>query len=94
MTSKVVMFMINAKKIYSNPGDFILLEADGVFYIDVLIPNFYPNSHFDVSKTFILTNEDENKKEDIDYLKSLASDIRKDWKIYSSREVMNVKITD
>lgn len=92
MTSKVVIFMINAKKIYSNAGDFILLESDGVFYIDVLIPNFYPNSHFDVSKTFILTNEDKNKKEDISYLKSLAEDIRKDWKKYSSREVSDVKI--
>ncbi|WP_156564698.1 hypothetical protein [Metakosakonia massiliensis] len=84
--------MINAKKIYSNAGDFILLESDGVFYLDVLIPNFYPNSHFDVSKTFILTNEDKNKKEDTSYLKSLAEDIRKDWKKYSSREVSDVKI--
>lgn len=90
MTSKMVTFMINAKKIYSNAGDFILLESDEVFYIDVLIPNFYPNSHFDVSKTFTLTNED--KKEDIDYLKSLAEDIRKDWKRYSSREVKDIKI--
>ncbi|EMH4163191.1 hypothetical protein RJ498_002456 [Pluralibacter gergoviae] len=84
--------MIEAKKIVSRQGDFILVESDGIYYIDVLIPNFYPNSHMDVSKTFVLNDIDEKNKDNMDYLISLAEKIRKEWTEYADREVSNVKI--
>ncbi|WP_297206021.1 hypothetical protein [uncultured Pluralibacter sp.] len=84
--------MIEAKKIVSRQGDFILLESNGIYCIDVLIPNFYPNSHIDVSKTFILNDIDEKNKNNMDYLIGLAEKIRKEWTKYADREVTNVKI--
>ncbi|SEL30586.1 hypothetical protein SAMN04487787_10921 [Kosakonia sacchari] len=84
--------MIEAKVIYSQRGDFVLMKFDKGWIISVLIPNFYPNSHFDVSKYFLLTDDEVTHKEDIEYLKKLAENIRKDWGSFSNREVSDVKI--
>ncbi|MBS1205389.1 MAG: hypothetical protein H6R25_2288 [Proteobacteria bacterium] len=84
--------MIEAKIIYSQRGDFVLMESGDKFIISVLIPNFYPNSHFDVSKHFFLTDEEIKHKDDVDYLKKLSELIRKNWTLFSDREIDNVKI--
>jgi len=83
--------MIEAKVVKSRQGDFNLLRSDSEWFIGVLIPNFYPNSHFDVSKIFILDENDLLNKNDFDYLIRLAESIRKDWTKFSDREVKNVK---
>lgn len=84
--------MIEAKIFYSQRGDFVLMKSDKGWIISVLIPNFYPNSHFDVSKYFFLTDEEIKHKDDIDYLKKLAELIRKNWALFSDREIDNIKI--
>jgi len=50
-------------------------------------PNFYPNSHLDVSKDFLLTGQDISHSDDIEYFKILAERIRKNWKVFAEREV-------
>lgn len=68
------------------------MQSEDKWYIGVLIPNFYPNSHFDVSKDFVLNSNDVQHKDDIDYLIQLAEEIRKDWTKFSYREVKDIKI--
>ncbi|NUU67679.1 hypothetical protein HQN64_16395 [Enterobacteriaceae bacterium BIT-l23] len=84
--------MIEAKVIVSHRGSFVLMQSEDKWYIGVLIPNFYPNSHFDVSKDFVLNSNDVQHKDDIDYLIQLAEEIRKDWTKFSYREVKDIKI--
>ncbi|VVT51505.1 hypothetical protein UYSO10_3671 [Kosakonia radicincitans] len=84
--------MIEAKIIYSQRGNFVLMRSAKGWIISVLIPGFYPNSHFDVSKDFLLTDDEVTHKEDVEYLKKLAENIRKDWCSFSNREVSDVKI--
>lgn len=84
--------MIEARIIKFRGGDFILMQSGEDFYIGVLFPNFYPNSHFDISKKFILNESDILEKENFEYLMNLAADIRKDWKKYSHREVKDIKV--
>lgn len=84
--------MIEAKIIYSQRGDFVLMKSGNKFIISVLIPNFHPNSHFDVSKHFFLTDKEIKHKDDVDYLNKLAELIRKNWTLFSDREVDNIKI--
>ncbi|SEL30754.1 hypothetical protein SAMN04487787_10928 [Kosakonia sacchari] len=62
--------MIEAKIIYSQRGDFVLMRSAKGWIISVLITGFYPNSHFDVSKHFFLTDEEIKHKDDVDYLKN------------------------
>ncbi|MDD7997653.1 hypothetical protein FEI17_11635 [Kosakonia radicincitans] len=84
--------MIEAKIIYSQRGNFVLMRSAKGWIISVLISSFYPNSHFDVSKDFLLTDDEVTHKEDVEYLKKLAENIRKDWGSFSNREVSDVKI--
>lgn len=84
--------MIEAKVVESRQGDFNLLRSGSEWFIGVLIPNFYPNSHFDVSKIFILDENDLLHKDDFDYLIRLAESVRKDWAKFSDREVKNIKV--
>ena len=76
----------------SRRGDFELLRSADKQILSVLIPNYYPNSHFDVSKDFLLTDDEVTHKEDVEYLKKLAENIRKDWSTFLNREVSDVKI--
>lgn len=85
-------FMIEAKVVKSRQGDFNLLCSGNEWFIGVLIPNFYPNTHFDVSKIFILDENDILHKDDFDYLIRLAESVRKDWVSFSDREVENIKV--
>jgi hypothetical protein len=83
------------KEVYvvcSQRGDFELLRLAGKWILSVLIPNYYPNSHFEVSKDFLLTDDEVTHKEDVEYLKKLAENIRKDWGPFSNREIFGVKI--
>ncbi|MCG8711010.1 hypothetical protein JHU04_004348 [Brenneria sp. 4F2] len=84
--------MIEAKIVYSQKGDFLLMRSSDDWFISVLIPNFYPNSHLDVSKEFRLTKDALKYKDDIEYMKTLAENIRKDWKAFSDKEVIDITI--
>ncbi|MGC0869011.1 hypothetical protein RM155_11765 [Pantoea agglomerans] len=84
--------MIEAKVVKSRQGDFNLLRSGSEWFIGVLIPNFYPNSHFDISKIFILDENDLLHEGDLDYLIRLAESIRNDWTRFSDREVNNIKV--
>ena len=85
-------FIIEAKIVKSRQGDFNLLRSDSKWFIGVLIPNFYPNSHFDISKVFVLDENDLLHRDDFDYLISLAGTIRKDWTNFCDREVKDIKV--
>lgn len=76
----------------SQRGDFELLRSADKWILSVLMPNYYPNSHFDVSKDFLLTDDEVTHKEDVEYLKKLAENTRKDWSTFLNREVSDVKI--
>lgn len=84
--------MIEANIVKRRAGDFILMQSDQNWYIGVLIPNFYANSHFDVSKNFILIEHDIESKDDFDYLIKLAETIRKNVAEFSNREVGFIKL--
>lgn len=84
--------MIEAKVVKSRQDDFNLLRSGSEWFIGVLIPNFYPNSHFDVSKIFTLDENDLLHKDDFDYLIRLAGSVGKDWAKFSDREVKNIKV--
>ena len=84
--------MIEANIVNCRAGDFVLMQSDHNWYIGVLIPNFYANSHFDVSKNFTLTEHDIENKDDFDYLIKLAETIRKNVVKFSDREVGVIKL--
>lgn len=60
--------------------------------MSVLFPNFYQNSHFDVSKDFLIDIRDLIEGRDFDKLSLLAEDIRKNYKNYMDKEVEEVEI--
>jgi len=74
--------------IYTRQGDFILLQVSGRFFIGVLSLNFYKNSHFDISKYYVLLDEDIKHISDPEnYFVNLASDIRQTPDAFAHREV-------
>lgn len=46
--------MASGALIFIRKGDFYIIQSEDEYYINVLFPNFYPNSHFDVSKNFLV----------------------------------------
>ncbi|KAA8998183.1 hypothetical protein FJU30_17370 [Affinibrenneria salicis] len=84
---------IEAKIIYSRRGNLLLLKSDSFYMISVLFPNYYPNTHFDISKKYKLNEHDVKNKDNISYIEALADAIRKSPDEFANREIKNVNIT-
>lgn len=84
--------MISGKLIFVRKGDFCIIKSDDKYYINVLFPNFYRNSHFDVSKDFLLDIRNLIENREFDKLTLLAEDIRKNYENYKCKEVEEVEI--
>ena len=85
--------MSETNVVYTRQGDFILLRSSDGYFIGVLIPSFYKNSHFDISKYYVLLDEDIKHISDPDnYFVNLASDIRQTPDSFAYREVHNLTI--
>ncbi|GLR08554.1 hypothetical protein COO59_20305 [Mixta theicola] len=78
--------------IFVRKGDFCIIKSGSEYYMSVLFPNFYQNSHFDVSKDFLIDIRDLIEGRDFDKLSLLAEDIRKNYKNYMDKEVEEVEI--
>jgi len=84
--------MINGVLIYVKKGDYAIIETNEGFILNVLIPNFYKNSHLDVSKDFLIDIDDLIKEKNFKEISSLADDIRRNYNSYIDREIEQVKI--
>lgn len=85
--------MSKTNVIYTRQGDFILLRPSDRYFIGVLIPSFYKSARFDISKYYVLLDEDikyVSKPEN--YFVNLASDIRQTPDAFAHREVHNLTI--
>lgn len=78
--------------IFVRKGDFCIIKSDDKYYINVLFPNFYRNSHFDVSKDFLLDIRNLIENREFDKLTLLAEDIRINYENYKDKEVEEVEI--
>lgn len=78
--------------IFVRKGDFCIIKSDDNYYISVLFPNFYRNSHFDVSKDFLLDIHDLIENREFNKLTLLAEDIRMNYDNYKDKEVEEVEI--
>ena len=78
--------------IFVRKGDFCIIKSLDKYYISVLFPNYYRNSHFDVSKDFLLDIRDFVERHDFDKLACLAEDIRNNYDNYKDKEVEEVEI--
>ncbi|MBK5016474.1 hypothetical protein [Pantoea sp. S62] len=78
--------------IFVRKGNYAVLQTNDGLVISVLFPNFYKNSHFDVSKDFLLDIESLIKARDFESLDHLADDIRKNYSAYQSKEVAQVNM--
>lgn len=88
----VVKIARNGVMIFNRKGDFCIIKSDGNYYISVLFPNFYRNSHFDVSKDFSLDIHSLIENREFDKLTLLAEDIRMNYDNYKDKEVEEVEI--
>lgn len=79
--------------IFVSKGNYAVLQTNKGLVMSILFPNFYKNSHFDVSKAFLLDIEALIKARDFEALDGLADDIRKNYNAYKSHEVVKVNIT-
>lgn len=84
--------MASGTLIFLRKGDFYIIQSGDKYYINVLFPNFYPNTHFDVSKNFLVDIGGVIEQRDFDKLNLLAEDIRKNYQNYKDKEVKNVEI--
>lgn len=78
--------------IFVRKGDFCIIKSEDIYYMNVLFPNFYRNSHFDVSKDFLLDIREFIERRDFEKLALIAEDIRKNYENYKGKEVEEVEI--
>ncbi|AUX92276.1 hypothetical protein C2E15_03655 [Mixta gaviniae] len=77
--------------VFIRNGDFCIIKVEERYYISVLFPNFYRNSHFDVSKDFLLDIHEIIERRDFDKLTLLAEGIRRNYEKYKDKEVEEVE---
>ncbi|YCI28651.1 hypothetical protein M1E08_17480 [Erwinia sp. PK3-005] len=80
------------KLIYIKKGDFCIIKDEEAYYISILFPNFFRNSHFDISKVFLLDIREFIERRDFEKLALIAEDIRKNYENYKGKEVEEVEI--
>ncbi|MFV9686052.1 hypothetical protein ACNY67_04065 [Pantoea sp. KXB45] len=85
--------MSDGTLIFVSKGNYAVLQTNEGFVVSVLFPNFYKNSHFDVSKDFLLDIDSLIKARDFEALDRLADDIRKNYNAYKPKEVAQVNMT-
>ncbi|HEJ9094209.1 TPA: hypothetical protein ACOQZT_002068 [Serratia odorifera] len=85
--------MDNAILMYTSKGDYAIIKVNNTYVINVLFPNFYPNSHFDVSKSFLLDISRLVENKEFTKTKELAESIRKDYEKYKAYEIRPVITT-
>ncbi len=73
-------------------GGFCIIKVERMYYISILFPNFYRNSHFDVSKDFLLDIHEIIERRDFEKLTLLAEDIRRNYEKYKDKEVEEVEV--
>lgn len=75
--------------IYVSSGNFAIIQKGRKYIMNVLFPNFYPNSHLDVSKDFDLDISSFVKNSDFDKLAKLADTIRKNYDKFKIYEILS-----
>lgn len=78
--------------IYVRKGNFAVIKTEEEYIINVLLPNYYPNSHLDVSKYFTLDISTLIDNREFEKLTELANHIRMDYEKFKKHEVPPVKI--